>query len=83
MPHQLQFYKKRWALIIFVLKKNCFFRRTSAFLYQFTTMTIKLAVVIIDEYHCYQFLIQFGVTTKLVRLMKRSLNESLYWQIFV
>jgi hypothetical protein len=39
---------------LFVIWKNCLINGRSLLLYQFTRRAIKLAAVIIKEYHCYQ-----------------------------
>jgi hypothetical protein len=42
------------SLIVFGVRKNCLINGRSLLLYQFTRRVIKLTVVIIKGYHCYQ-----------------------------
>jgi hypothetical protein len=43
------------SLILFGIRKNCLISGRSLLLYQFTKRVIKLTVIIIVGYHCYQF----------------------------
>jgi hypothetical protein len=47
------------SLILYGIRKNCMISGRSLLLYQFTRRAIKLAVVIIVGYHCYQLRTQF------------------------
>jgi hypothetical protein len=42
------------SLILFGIRKNCLIGGRSLLLYQFTKSVIKLTVIIIVRYHCYQ-----------------------------
>jgi hypothetical protein len=46
-------------LFFFLIRKNCLRSGRSLLLYQFTRMAIKLTVVIIEAYHCYQLHTKF------------------------
>jgi hypothetical protein len=46
-------------LILFGIRKNCLISGRSLFLYQFTKRVIKLTVIIIVGYHCYQLHTKF------------------------
>jgi hypothetical protein len=49
------------SLILFGIRNNCLISGRSLLLYQFVRRAIKLAVVIIVGYHCYQLRTQFYV----------------------
>jgi hypothetical protein len=46
-------------IIVFGIRKHCLISGRSLSLYQFTRMVIKLIVVIIEGYHCYQLRTKF------------------------
>jgi hypothetical protein len=48
---------------LFGIKKNCLISRRSLLFYQFTKRVIKLTVIIIVGYHCYQFHTKFYRTS--------------------
>jgi hypothetical protein len=43
------------SLILFGVRKNYLISGSSLLLYQFASRVIKLTVVIIEKYYCYQF----------------------------
>jgi hypothetical protein len=46
-------------LIVFAIRKNCLISGRSLLLLQFTIRVVKLTVIIIVEYHCYQLHTKF------------------------
>jgi hypothetical protein len=50
---------KIYKLILFGIRKNCLISGRSLLLYQFTRKVIKLTVVFIRGYHCYQLCTKF------------------------
>jgi hypothetical protein len=47
------------SLILFAIRRNCLINGRSPLLYQFTKRMIKLTVIVIVGYHCYQLHTQF------------------------
>jgi hypothetical protein len=61
IPQEAKYYclRSTKSLILFGIGKNCLINERSLLLYQFTKRVIKLTVIIIVGYHCYQLHAKF------------------------